>query len=162
MSDIRNKDQARFSPDKLLSAFNGSNFIKFIILAIVLHVVFIGALSVNYLLDIMIPSRVERREEAAKNLKEQELKEAEKLAAAKAGTNAIAAKTSTAGSNAVTKAAAGGSNAVPDAGDKGNTNLSNVNTNSAIYKQATEPAKPEDIPKQPDDLGISISDTNVK
>ena len=109
-----------------------SLFFFLALLAFLIHAIVIGGMSIGNIRDLLDPEGAKARKEAV-------------IAAAKAppaaATQAPAAATPAADATAA-------SPAKPDA------------EKSAVEKATTEVAKPGEIPKAPDDLGLSIEDTN--
>lgn len=126
---------ADVSPDELLAGFSTSNVFRWFLVALALHAVVIGGFSIGTIRDALDPEGAKARKEAA-------------LAAAKAAaTPAPAAQPAAATPAAAPEATA---TAKPEA------------PQTPIEKATTEVAKPDEIPDTPDDLGLSIEDTNVK
>ena len=151
-----NAEKDRFAPGKLLAIFTNTRIMNYLVMAVVIHVVVIGALSVNYLLDKAFPSRVADRERVEKERQDAEKKAEEDKRAAAAAARAPAATSNApaAGTNVAQAAAAviGAAAAAAMAG---------VDTNHPIIKETTEAAAPNELPKA-NDLGISINDTNPR
>ena len=122
----------RLSPDSLVATFSESHLLRWFLLAFLIHAIVIGGMSIGNIRDLLDPEGAKARKEAV-------------IAAAKAppaaATQAPAAATPAADATAA-------SPAKPDA------------EKSAVEKATTEVAKPGEIPKAPDDLGLSIEDTN--
>jgi len=156
MTEKNDQTLLPYSADKLLVNFTQSRFSLYLLAAVVIHVIFIAVTSVGYINDRWIDP-----EGAALRKAELEAAQSNKMAAAAAlplpGTGSASnlasvgapASNAPAGTGGVA-AAAGGNNAPAD------------RTNTAIMKQITETATPSEIPKAPDELGISIQDTNPK
>ena len=126
---------ADVSPDELLAGFSTSNVFRWFLVALLVHAVVIGGFSIGTIRDALDPEGAKARKEAA-------------LAAAKAAaTPAPAAQPAAATPAAAPEATA---TAKPEA------------PQTPIEKATTEAAKPDEIPDTPDDLGLSIEDTNVK
>lgn len=142
----------RFAPDNLLRIFSKTPFLKYLVLALVIHLVLTLATSVPYMLDRIYPERVEQRENARK---ERERKEAEakrpKQPAASATENAAVS--------------ADASEKAPQASASAPTSeaeLLKAHSNAPVVKEITEMPKPGEIPATPDELGISIDQTNPR
>lgn len=129
-----NADQV--SPDELLSGFANSHLVRWFLAALLLHAIVIGGFSVGTIRDWLDPEGAKARKAAA-------------IAAAKAAT----APVEQAAPPAESQPAA--AEATPAAGQVGAGEVK-----SPIEKATTEAAKPEEIPTAPDDLGLSIEDTN--
>jgi len=122
----------RLSPDKLLLDFSKTRILHYVALAVVIHLVLIAATSVGYIRDRWIDPEGATRRKAAQL-------EARKAAEAKAAPpkpeRAAAPKAE--------------QKAIPE--DRKQT---------PVVKEITELPKKGEIPKEPDDLGISIDETN--
>lgn len=152
MSD-KSDSVERFTPDKLLYGFTRTPFLKYLLLAILIHVVLTAVTSVPYVLDRIYPERVEAREQARK---ERERAEAE---AKRPKTPASNASSSSEGAtNAAPEAAAAASTAAPTS----EAELLKAHSNAPVVKQITEMPKAGEIPEAPDELGISIDQTNPR
>lgn len=143
----------RFTPDKLLYGFTRTPFLKYLLLAVLIHVVLTAVTSVPYVLDRIYPERVEAREQARKD---RERAEAE-------------AKRPKAPEPKASSASEGATNAAPEATSETSTaaptseaELLSAHSNAPVVKQITEMPKPGEIPEAPDDLGISIEQTNPR
>lgn len=125
------------SPDELLSGFANSHLVRWFLAALVLHALVIGGFSVGTIRDWFDPAGAKARKAAA-------------VAAAKAAT-ALAEQAGPAADAkpADTAAQVGDVKPAPEATPK-----------APIEQATTEAAKPEEIPTAPDDLGLSIEDTN--
>jgi len=149
------------SPRDLLTMFTRGHMAFWIAVAVGIHVVFIGAFSVGYIRDRLDPEGAAQRlaaAEAAKEaLKQQAAKETQRSATAARSPEpaAVAASTNAA---AAKSAADETANAAP-AGARGAT-VPAERANTPVVKRITETATPEELPKTPGDLGISIEDTN--
>ena len=132
------------SPDKLLVGFAKTGFLRFLLISVAVHIVIILLLSLSYIRDQIDPEGAERRKAEALAL--QQVSAAQTQAVAAAQTQDVAAA------------------AAPSEGEKKPAEAQQLpqdsRTNSLIVKQITELPKPEEVPAAPDDLGISISDTN--
>ena len=122
----------RLSPDSLVATFSESHLLRWFLLAFLIHAIVIGGMSIGNIRDLLDPEGAKTRKEAA-------------IAAAKAPSAAATQATAAATPAADATAAAP---AKPDA------------EKTAVEKATTEVAKPGEIPKAPDDLGLSIEDTN--
>ena len=126
----------RLSPDDLVSSFSKSHLIRWFVVALGLHVLVIGALSLGTIRDLIDPEGAKARREAA-------------VAAAKAAAPAAPAPPAAEPAAAETPAAA--TAAAPPAGSA---------ELSPVERATSEAASPAEIPRVPDDLGLSIEDTN--
>ena len=122
----------RLSPDSLVATFSQSHLLRWFLLAFLIHAIVIGGFSIGNIRDLLDPEGAKARKEAA-------------IAAAKAAPAAAAAAPAPAAPAAEATAAA----TTKSEGEK-----------SAVEKATTEVAKPGEIPSAPDDLGLSIEDTN--
>ena len=138
-SPSASRSPADVSPDELLAGFSTSNVFRWFLVALLVHAVVIGGFSIGMIRDALDPEGAKARKEAA-------------LAAAKAAATPPATPAAAAQPAAATPAAAPEATATakPDA------------PQTPIEKATTEAAKPDEIPDTPDDLGLSIEDTNVK
>ena len=141
-------DIERLAPQKLLERFSKGRVLLCLVAAIVLHVVIIGGLSTRYIYYNWInPEAGVAREEAAK-------KAAEKAASLAAG-EAIGTATATdTNSTAKSQTSAAGDDATQQ-------ELLEKHKSAPVVKAITEAAAPDEIPTEPDSLGISIEDTNL-
>jgi hypothetical protein len=127
----------RLSPEELLSGFATSHLVRWFLVALLLHVLVIGSFSIGNIRDFVDPEGAAARAQA-------------RLAAAQpAAESAIQSAAQSAADPAAEPApGAGAGNEAAQA------------TPTAVEKATTAVAKPEDIPRLPDDLGLSIDDTN--
>lgn len=136
----RQADQ--MSPDDLLAGFSKSHLLRWFLMALFIHAVVIGGFSVGTIRDWVDPEGAKARKEAA-------------IAAAKAAAapaeQAPVPEGKPAESVAPEANAGEAKPAAPSTEAKAKT---------PIEKATTEAAKPEEIPSAPDDLGLSIEDTN--
>jgi cytoskeletal protein RodZ len=150
-----NQSLEQYVPDKLLGSFKHSSFTLALLISLGIHLAAIGGTSVGYITDRWVDP------EGAKQRKI----EAQARLQAAAASNLVgkAAAVSNVPSGTVSNApapagAAPGAAAVTSAPAAATNELNRTNT--AIMKQLNETAKPEEIPSAPNDLGISIKDTN--
>jgi hypothetical protein len=123
----------QISPDDLLLGFSKSHLVRWFLAALVLHAIVIGGFSVGTVRDWLDPEGAKVRKEAA-------------IAAVKAASAPAEA--------AASQPAEGQPEAKPAEPQAG------AEAKTPIEKATTEAAKPEEIPSAPDDLGLSIEDTN--
>ena len=131
----------RLSPDSLVASFSQSHLVRWFLVAFVMHTVVIGAFSIGYVRDLIDPVGAAARK-------------AEVIAAAKA---VVAAAAAAAPPAAPAEAAKPGDGKTPQSAEKSDGKSVEK---SAIEKATSEAAKPDEIPATPDDLGLSIEDTN--
>ncbi|MGI6496644.1 MAG: hypothetical protein ACOX5G_11290 [Kiritimatiellia bacterium] len=126
--------------EQLLEVFTRGNFLKWVLVAIVAHAIFIGIFSVGSIVKRFSPPKpVPAEEEAAE------------------------AAPAPAGDAAATTAGTGDSTAAPAAaGDTSEEGLLQERASSPVVQRITETASPEEIPAVPDDLGISFEDTQFR
>jgi len=130
------QDVLKLSPEKLMTGFTRSRFGLWIGAALVVHVVFIGILSLGYIRDQMDPEGAKQRQAAADAL-------------IKAATPAPP------------KPVAPPPVAVPTAPPSDKT-LMEQRSNTPVIKAITQLPATNAAPPQPNDLGISLDDTRVK
>ena len=130
------KSADQISPDDLLSGFSKSHLVRWFMAALLLHAIVIGGFSVGTVRDWLDPEGAKARKAAA-------------IAAAKAATTP--AETAAPPAESQPAAPAEAKSGEPQAG---------AEAKSPIEKATTEAAKPDEIPSAPDDLGLSIEDTN--
>jgi hypothetical protein len=176
--ESQNEDYSRHSPDKLLVGFTKGRMALWVVVAVVVHVVFIVVTSLGSIRDrwidpegaIVRKAAIEAARKAAATPPAKTVTKAASTNAAAASTNAAVASTNaaTASTNtppggAVVTAAAADTNAPAHTNVtsvKGQDDIPEDRRNTPVVKRITEAAKPEDIPKQPDELGISLDETN--
>ena len=135
------------SPQKLLVGFSKDRIIFWITIAVGVHIVLISVLSLGYIRDRWIdPEGAVERKAAALAASEALKKEA---AAAKVVRPVVAPSAAT---SAVAKATST-STGTP-------AQILEDRKDTPVVKRITEKAQPGEIPVKPDDLGISISDTD--
>ncbi|MDA0841751.1 MAG: hypothetical protein O3B01_10515 [Planctomycetota bacterium] len=145
------------NPDELLHGFTRTSTTSFVILAIVIHAVLVMGTSYPYIRDTYIAP-----EEAALRKEEAEREKKEKL---KAERDAAVQRAEGTGAKESGKAEDGKEKPKTSEGDKGEKDTQSTTTDGdkkqpKVIKEITEKAKPDEIPRQPDDIGISIDDTN--
>ena len=128
----------RLSPDSLVASFSQSHLVRWFLVAFALHTVVIGAFSIGYVRDLIDPVGAAARK-------------AEAIVAAKAVVAAAAAAAAPA------EAAKPGDGKTPQSAEKSDGKSAEK---SPIEKATSEAAKPDEIPATPDDLGLSVEDTN--
>jgi hypothetical protein len=144
---------AQVSPDDLLASFSQSHLVRWFLMALLIHAVVIGGFSVGTIRDWVDPEGAKARKEAA-------------IAAAKAAAETAAAEAKPAESAAND---AKPDDAKPDDAKPGDAKPGDAKAEvgataseakTPIEKATTEAATPEEIPTAPDELGLSIEDTN--
>jgi len=134
----------RLSPDSLVASFSQSHLVRWFLVAFALHAVVIGAFSIGYVRDLIDPVGAAARK-------------AEAIVAAKAVVAAAAAAAAPPADPPADPAAKPGDGKTPQSAE--NTDGKSAEK-SPIEKATSEAAKPDEIPATPDDLGLSIEDTN--
>jgi hypothetical protein len=155
------RDIERMSPDKLVAGFSRSRIMAGVFLSIIVHLVVLGATSIDYLHGVVDPDwkiEQERKRQAELDAKKvQELKERLEAAPAPAAPAAGATEGSTTGEE--------GAKTEGDRGEQKEMSeqerMMKERGDSKIIKTITETASPDELPKEPD-LGISIEDTNLE
>lgn len=129
----------RHSPDKLLTHFARTPIVRWLLVAIAAHAVVIAVTSLGYVRDRWIdPEGAKARQEAAR---------AARAAAAPTPAPAPAAPAA----------------ALPEvAGSAADQAILEQRQDTPVVQRITEAAKPADIPKEPDGLGISLDETNPR
>jgi len=149
------------SPDELLGVFSKTGMGKCLALAVIVHVILIGGTSVGYIRDRLDPMG------AAERRKQEETARQAAQKQASAETAAAATQTASAEGTAATQGSRGDTQQAEarqkDAGDtavgSGSKTLE-ARKDTPMVKRLTETASPKGLPKKPDDLGISIEETN--
>jgi hypothetical protein len=142
------------SPQKLLIGFSKDRLVFWIAVAVAVHIVLIGLLSLGYIRDRWIdPEGAAERKVAAVAAQEALKKET----AAKGARPPVPARAVTQAGPATTGVAvvAGASTGTPE-------QILEERKNAPIVKRITEKAQPGELPAQPNDLDISIDDTHVR
>jgi predicted lipid-binding transport protein (Tim44 family) len=129
------------SPDDLLSGFSKSHLVRWFLAALLLHAIVIGGFSVGTIRDWLDPEGAKARQAAA-------------VAAAKAATAPAEAAAAAQPAEGQASPAAEAKPAEPQAA------ATAAEAKTPIEQATTEAAKPSEIPTAPDDLGLSIEDTN--
>lgn len=136
-----------FSMGRPVAGFSQTRTGMWIGVSLLLHIVLITGTSLGFIRDTWIDP------EAAK---ERKAKAAE---AAKAAATQPTAATKPASGAAGAPAAANGKAGSSGASSTGDSNL-DAAKDTPVVKRSTEAAKASEIPSKPDDLGISLDDTN--
>ena len=137
----------RRGPDKLLTTFSKSPFWIWVIMSLVIHLSITGFISYGYIRDHYL--------------------DPEGAAARKAAALAAVAKPQpTPAPKPVTPPPAPPTPTPAPSGPGAATNSTDrqleEHKNTPVVKRITETAKPDEIPKQPGDLNISLDDTKLK
>jgi hypothetical protein len=155
------------APRQLLAAFGGGNIVFWIAAAVLIHVTLIGGLSIGYIRDRWIdPEGAKVRKQAVEAAIKAEADQ--RLAAERrrlAGTNVVVVATNAvaAESNAtvaVTNTAPGGAEGGSET--PSDAELMRQRSNTRVVSNITAKASSNEIPREPDSLGISINEINVK
>ena len=143
------RDIDRLSPDKLVAGFARSKVALCCLIALGIHVVVLGGTSVTYVRDVwLFPEEAKARKDAELKGKKEKADKAAAAAAAKRPKP--------------TSSPATAQESKPD-GDAGKTahdKLLEKHKNTPVVKAITDTAKPGEIPTTPDDIGITIDETN--
>lgn len=141
----------KHSPQKLLGTFTQGRFVLWIVAALGIHIVVIGGMSAGYIRDRWIdPEGAIQRKAAAEAVAKAEAEKLMRQNAALPATNAAPAAV------AATNAPA------PAATTNAEANLLEQRKDTPVVKAITATAPTNDIPQQPDDIGISIKDTQIR
>lgn len=132
-----------FSPYKLLGSFSKNRILPCILLALLLHVLVIGGTSYNFIYYTWIDPDAKPAESATAE-----------QAADEPAEESPSPETGSAESGAAGDTAAAGNTA----GDS--STPADGSADSPVVRSITEEAQPDEIPSEPDGLGISIEDTN--
>jgi len=126
------------SPDRLLTGFSKTKLARYLVIAVVIHIVATAATSVGYIRDRWIdPEGAARRK-------------AEQLEARKADAQGAKSKVESRRPDARRPQPKEAKALTPEEARK----------NTPVMKEITDLPKKGEIPAQPDDLGISIDETN--
>lgn len=139
-SPTASRPAEQVSPDELLGGFSHGHLVRWFLAALLIHGLLIGGFSVGTIRDWLDPEGAQARKAAA-------------VAAAQAAT---ATATAPPAEPRPADAAAGAATA--DARQAGDAKPAEAKT--PIEKATSEAAQPSEIPNAPDDLGLSIEDTN--
>jgi len=127
-----------FSPDRLLTGFSKTRVLRYFAIAVAIHLVATAATSIGYIRDRWIdPEGAARRK-------------AEQLEARKADAQNPKSKVESPRPDAPRPEPKEGKVSAPEDARK----------KAPVMKEITDLPKKGEIPKQPDDLGISIDETN--
>jgi hypothetical protein len=139
------------APDKLLRGFSTGNMMMWLALAVILHVALIVGTSIGYIRDTWIDPEgaAVRKQEAA-----QALRDAAKAAAGVTNETAAVTTPSPVATNAPV--------AAPAKPLTEEERLRAERMETPVMKEINATATTNEIPKVPDDLGLSIRDIKVK
>jgi hypothetical protein len=143
MDEQVTREGIKTAPEGLLRGFTAGRFAAWMVVALAIHVVVIGATSMGYVRDRWIDPEGAAERKAAL--------EAVKASAQPAPVPAAPRLPQTTATVAAAKAA------VTNDGT-----LLAARRNTPIVQAITSTPASNTIPRQPDDIGISIGDTNVK
>ena len=150
-----NKEQAviEHSPDKLLEGFSKGRILLWATVAVVIHVVLIGSTSIGYIRDQWIdPDGATARKQAAAAVVAAATPVAKKQPAKQVVEPQKAPSPAPENSAATPPPAPGGTDA----------KLLEEHKDAPVVKRITDKPAPGEQPKAPDDIGISIEETNKK
>jgi hypothetical protein len=151
-------DALEVAPEKLLRGFTATRSAGWIGVALVIHIVVIGLMSVGYVRDRWIdPEGAALRKAAAAAAKAEAVRASQ---AASAAQPSVAPAPQAGATGAVRSAVS--APAASNATERSEAALLQARTNTPVGRAVTEAAKPGEIPRQPDDLGLSLQDTQVK
>ena len=128
----------KHSPDKLLTAFSKTRILQYFLIAVAIHVVAMAATSVGYIRDRWIDPEGAARRKAAQ------------IAAAKTDVESPRPKVESPKADTPRPEPKAAKAKTPDETRK----------DTPVMKEITDLPKKGEIPKTPDDLGISIDETN--
>jgi hypothetical protein len=141
----------KLSPPSLLAGFTKSRLVAWIVVATLIHVVVIGALSFDYIRDTWInPEGAALRKQQAEAAAREALKAATE-------TNTAAAATAPSNTKAATVTTAKPAKQLTE-----EERLAKERNNTPVMKEITETASTNDIPREPDALDLSIRDIKIK
>ncbi len=166
------RDTDRYSPDKLLAIFSKTRFLAFLVLAILVHVVFLTVTSMPFIRDTWIdPEAAELRKQQEKDATVAAQKSTVMMEAGRIGSSNVAAMV-TAETNAAMRAEtfAAGTNAAATPATNANPFLQKIADempkdgrplDSKIVRDITDLPKTNEIPPEPNDnITLRIEDTN--
>jgi hypothetical protein len=145
------------APEKLLRGFTATRSAGWIGVALVIHIVVIGLMSVGYVRDRWIDPEGAALRKAAAAAKAEAVRAAQAASAAQPSV----APAPLAGATGAVRSAVSAP-AASNATERSEAALLQARTNTPVGRAVTEAAKPGEIPRQPDDLGLSLQDTQVK
>ena len=146
------------SPEALLTVFSKGKIVMWMAVAVLLHVLVIGSLSVDFIRDhYLFPEEARKRKEALELARKKLLEAPPKpepaaTNAAPAVTNVVVTETGT------VAAAAASTNRALTAEEK----LLEAHKDAPVVKEITATATTNEMPKLQDALGVSIEDTAIK
>jgi hypothetical protein len=142
-------------PPKLIAGYGNSHLMGWIVVALIIHGVIIGATSVNYLRDMFDPAGAEARRQAVEAAKAPPTAPPKAGAATPAPGGAAPAGTTQQSTSAPT---AKSTTTSPDS----EAAQAEKTKSTQVMKNLSDTAKPNELPKKPDDLGIGLDETNPK
>jgi len=141
--DERSLAWDRQSPDRLMQLFTHTPALKWLAVSIAAHLLILGITSLGYIRDRWIDP------EGA----------AERAAAAKAAAASVPPEAAAAPEAGATGAPPESAAAPVAPGPRTEAQLLEDRKNAPVVQRITDTAAPQDIPRQPDDLGLSLEDT---
>lgn len=154
MSSGVNKDIQQLSPDKLMKGFSQTPFIKGILLAVIIHIVFVSLTSLQFIWRTWIAAE------------EPEAPAVEASADGEADVESTPTDETSAGTAVVTGTVEKieneqrGAQSEADEARSEHDQMMEKYRDTPTVREITEAADESEIPDAPDDLGISIEDTN--
>jgi len=145
------------SQDKLLGVFTKSNLLTNLVYAAALHLVLFGLLGVPTIRGWIDPEYAAAQAEQEKSEQQQVDEAAEETTAQ---TEAEGEETADTGEGDTAETQAAASEAAAGEGDTAEGEGEGDEELSPVEQRVTETADPDEIPSDPDPLGISIDDTN--
>lgn len=144
----------RQSPDRLMRLFTDTPALKWLAVSIVAHLLILGITSLGYIRDRWIDpegavARAAAAKAAAVNVPPPEAA-APQAGAPQAGATPEGASTGAPPESAATPAAQG---------PRTEAQLLEDRKNAPVVQRITDTAAPQEIPRQPDELGLSLEDT---
>ena len=137
----------RAVPRKLMGSFSQNKVLFCFVAAVAVHVLVIGASSLDYVYYKWInPEAGLAQDEAAKKAREERASGVNAGAPVAPATNALD-RTST-------------TNAGPETEEGDSAALLEERRNTPVVKSITELPEPDEIPDVPDDIGLTVEDTN--
>lgn len=151
MSEQANQnDIQQLSPDKLMQGFSKTRFMSGIVLAVVIHILFVGVTSLQFIWRTWI---------AAEEPEPKVIAEAPAQAGEPAADDAAGVAVSATG---VKESVDRDTGSAPErtAAQQQHDQMMEKYRDTPTVRAITDAADPDEIPTMPDDLGLSIEDTN--